>query len=207
MFSMPDQLPPSQAAVLRFLEDLDAAGKPAPTIREICAKFGYRSTKAAADHLVALEEKGYIIRHPRRSRGIELVRRRQGVPLLGRIAAGIPREGEAGAVEDYLPIDVRNFGIKDPAQAFALRVRGDSMIEAGIFDGDIAVLKARPDAQNGEIAAVLIDEEATLKRVYHSAEGLRLHAENPAYRDIVVRREDFKTLRIAGVLVGTLRKF
>ena len=92
-------------------------------------------------------------------------------------------------------------------ELFALRVHGDSMMGVGIFDGDIAIVNAQPVAANGEIAAVVIGDEITLKRFFRSVDGIRLHAENSNYSDLLFNRSDSGAIRIAGVLVGTLRTF
>jgi repressor LexA len=126
-----------------------------------------------------------------------------GVPLLGRIAAGQPSLA-LEEVEDTLPLPRQLFRGK---RLFALRVRGDSMIGAGIFDGDVAVLDAEREVRDGEIAAVVFEGEATLKRVFKTPKGLRLHAENPSIPDRFVRGGEHNSIQIAGILVGTMRKF
>lgn len=91
---------------------------------------------------------------------------------------------------------------------FALRVKGDSMVDAGIFDGDIAVLRSGPHFSDGDIAAVVVNEEATLKRVFKTTTGMRLHAENPAYPDRLIPSDQIEqSFRLAGVLLGTIRRF
>jgi len=203
-------LTPRQTEVFAFLEERHLVSGFMPSLEEICAKFGFKSTNSARQHLRLIGKKGRLERLKGKPRAIRLTPNDAlpppnmvKVPLLGRIPAG-PLRTAVEEVEAQLALP-RSFFRGE--ELFALRVRGESMIEAGIFDGDIAVLNARQDADNGEIAAVLLDDEATLKRVYRSAEGLRLHPENQALDDIVVRPEDHKTIRIAGVLVGTLRKF
>ncbi len=126
------------------------------------------------------------------------------VPLIGRIAAGSPIFALEEA-EEVLPLPRALFRGES---LFALRVKGDSMIEAGIFNGDIAVLRSGPDFSDGDIAAVVVDEEATLKRVFRTERGLRLHAENPTYLERVIPPERLnQSFRLAGVLVGTIRRF
>ena len=91
---------------------------------------------------------------------------------------------------------------------FALRVEGDSMVKAGIFNGDVAILRSQPDFTDGDIAAVVVHEESTLKRVFRTPRGLRLHAENDAYPDRIIPPEQLsRSCRVAGVLIGTIRKF
>jgi repressor LexA len=126
------------------------------------------------------------------------------VPLVGRIAAGSPIFALEDA-EEVLPLPSALFHGND---LFALRVKGDSMINAGIFDGDIAILRPGPDFSDGDIAAVVLEEVATLKRVFKTKRGLRLQAENPAYPDRLIASEQMRqSFRLAGVLVGTIRRF
>jgi repressor LexA len=179
MFSMFPELPPKQLAVLRFIEARERAGESAPTLREICREFDYRSTKAAFDHLVALEEKGHI-RRSRGARGIKLVKRPRGVPFLGRVTAGRPRDTMPTEAENYLPIDPARFGIADPTRAFALRVEGDSMVGRNLVDGDIVVLEHGVEPKDQDIVAALIDNETTLKTLVLRDGKAWLRAENPA---------------------------
>lgn len=200
MFSMNGSLPPGQLAVLRFLEARATAGEPAPTLREICKKFDYRSTKAAFDHIVALEEKGYV-RRTRGARGIQLMNRPRGVPLLGRITAGRPRDTEMGTAESYLSVDPASFGIKNPANAFALRVEGDSMIGRNLVDGDIVVLEHDVNPKDQDIVAALIDNETTLKTLVLRDGRAWLRAENPRHPN----PEATLSLEVQGVARGLLR--
>lgn len=202
----------TQEKVLAFVEQASALSGPPPTIREVAQHFGWSSTSTAQQHLGALQKKGRLARTPGSPRSLRvtgLLRvassdQTVAVPLVGRIAAGPPifalEESEEALL---LPRTLfRGNGL------FALRVKGDSMINAGIFDGDIAVLRSGPDYSDGDIAAVVVEEEATLKRVFKTKLGVRLHAENPAYPDRLVTSEQIKqSFRLAGVLVGTIRRF
>lgn len=181
-------------------------------MKEVARHFGWTSTSTAQQHLDALEKKGRLARTPKSPRSLRVINplRQVGsgqtvaVPLLGRIAAGSPTFALEEA-EEVLPLPRALFRGNS---LFALRVKGDSMIDAGIFDGDIAVLRSGPDFCDGDIAAVVVDEEATLKRVFKTKFGVRLHAENPAYPDRLVSAEQIKqSFRLAGVLVGTIRRF
>lgn len=126
------------------------------------------------------------------------------VPLIGKIAAGLP----TFALEEADEVLLFPKHLFRGRNLFALRVDGDSMIKAGIFDGDIAVLQSQPDFRDGDIAAVVVDEEATLKRVFRTQDGLRLHAENDAHKDrIVSLKPNNRSCRVTGVLVGTIRRF
>lgn len=177
---MAAELTNPQRSVLRFLEERNANGEPPPTYREICEQFGYKSTRAASDHVSALEKKGYVTRDKKSARGLRLVRDRDGVPLLGHIAAGMPDE-VSSAVERRLLLDAKTYGIADPMAAFALTVHGDSMIGRRIFDGDIVLLERKTQAKHGDIVAALIDNQCTLKTLIRRDGKTWLRAENPSF--------------------------
>jgi repressor LexA len=202
----------TQAKVLAFVEQASAQDGRPPSMREVADHFGWSSTSTAQQHLAALERKGRLSRTPnsprslRVSKPLRAFRTEQtvAVPLLGRIAAGTPIFALEEA-EEVLPLPRTLFRGDN---LFALRVKGDSMIQAGIYDGDIAVLRSGQDFSEGDIAAVVVDEEATLKRVFKFKQGIRLHAENPAYPDRLLSSAQIKqSYRLAGVLVGTIRRF
>lgn len=191
----------SQQCILDFVEERIANGETSPTYREICRRFGYRSPKAAADHVAALERKGLLIRQKGCARGLRLVKKRpSGIPLLGRIAAGLPSEASP-EVEQYLPIDPTYFGIRERSKAFAVRVTGNSMIGRNIFDGDIVLLEQGSSPQNGEIVAALIDNESTLKTLVRKKGKVWLRAENQLYPDLIPALD----LRIQGVARAVIR--
>jgi len=199
-----------QSEIYSFIQECQRREGVIPTLKEICKRFGFKSINAAREHLRLIERKGLLHRSPGQARAIKLAVRLPdaaedtlAVPLLGRIAAGQPSLA-LEEIEDTLPLPRQLFRGK---RLFALRVRGESMIGAGIFDGDVAVLDGEREVRDGEIAAVVVDGEATLKRIYKSSKGLRLHAENPAIPDRLVRASEYNSIRIAGVLVGTMRRF
>jgi len=200
LFSMNTEPTTSQRCVLEFVEERAANGDAPPTYREICRRFGYRSPKSAADHVAALERKGLLTHEKRCARGLRLVKRTSGVPLLGRIAAGSPSEASP-EVEQRLPIDPTSFGIRERSKAFAVRVAGDSMIGRKIFDGDIVLLEQGPTPRNGDIVAALIDNESTLKTFVRKHGKTWLRAENPLYPDLIPVLD----LRIQGVARGVIR--
>jgi repressor LexA len=207
---MTNRLTQRQSQIYSFLQEHQRREGVIPTLQEICKHFRFKSINAAREHLRLIEQKGLIHRSPGRPRSIKLAiklpeisQEAVGVPLLGRIAAGQPSLA-LEEIEDTLPLPRQLFRGK---RLFALRVRGDSMIGAGIFDGDVAVLDAEREARDGEIAAVVFEGDATLKRVFKTAKGLRLHAENPKIPDRFVRGNDQNAIQISGVLVGTMRKF
>jgi repressor LexA len=200
-----------QDEIYQFLLDQREQPGICPTQEEIRQHFGFRSQNSVQEHLRLLEQKGFIRRSPHKARSIQLTGPGQSpdfhkvicVPLVGWIPAGNPAFA-LECQEDVLPLPRRLFRGRD---LFALRVKGDSMIGAGILDGDIAVLSVGQEWSDGAIAAVVLDEEATLKRLFRLPHGLRLHAENPAYVDRLISENSPSTCRVAGVLVGTVRKF
>ncbi len=179
-----------------------------PTVREICAQFGIRSTKGVTDHLTALQRKGYIRKHREASRGIEILNRKQvledavEIPILGRIAAGAP----GLAVEDsegHLTVDR---AIAPRGDCFVLRVNGDSMIGAHILDGDYVVVRVQHQAEDGDIVAVQIDDEATVKRIHRKPDEIILAPENPAMDPIVLRGPECEDVRILGLVTAVIRR-
>ncbi len=180
-----------------------------PTQAEISDHFGFGSPSTVRGHLALIEKKGYICLNRGKARGIQLVQhpppailpRENSIPLLGRIAAGVPLWAEQN-YEDHLPISPDLFG---GGELFALHVAGDSMTGAGIRNGDIAVIKKQNRVENGEIAAVLVDREATLKRVFLSSDSITLKAENSACEDLEHPRDKSDPIRILGRYQGIVR--
>jgi repressor LexA len=197
---MASDLTVRQREVLRFLKDRSERGEPSPTYREICRKFGYKSPKAAFDHVAALEKKGAVTRQKGSARGVRLVRGGMGIPLLGRIAAGLPHEALTASGE-RLNLDPIFYGIRDRSRAFALRVIGDSMIGRQIFDGDIVLLEHGAVPQNGDIVAALIDNESALKTFVRREGKVWLRPENPVYHDLIPATD----LQIQGVGRAVIR--
>ena len=154
-----------------------------PTVREICAATGLKSTATVHAHLKTLEEKGLIKRHQGANRSIRLSTDNTAVvPILGRVTAGMP----ILAVEDiqgYVPV---SDSVRRGRELFALRVVGKSMINAGILDNDIVVVHKTPVADNGQIVVAMIDDEATVKRFYKENGHFRLQPENDSYDPIIV---------------------
>jgi len=177
-----------QSEIYEFIGAWQVKNGYPPTQAEIREHFGFGSLNAVRSHLVLIEKKGYIRLDFGKARGIQLAsspapaipQRKNSIPLLGSIAAGVPIWAEQN-FEDHLPIPPALFG---GGELFALHVIGESMTGAGIRNGDIAIIQRRDRVENGEIAAVLIDQEATLKRVYLSSESLVLKSENPGFDDI-----------------------
>lgn len=195
-----------QKAILEFIEDFQARRGIAPTHREICERFGYSSYGTVYKHLKLLEQKGYLTRDWNQKRGIQLVQEEAAgdapdLPFLGRIAAGRPIEALAGNESLEVPHHLLS---RRTGEHYVLQVVGDSMIAEGIHDGDLVVVLRREKAESGDMVVALVNEEATLKRIYPEGDRVRLQPSNPAMDPIWVRAED---LQIQGVVVGLMRKY
>ena len=194
-----------QREILTYvMTNMQQRGYP-PSVREIGTALGLTSSSTVHSHLTALEKKGFIHRDPSKPRAIEILKdgasqppkRVVNVPVLGRIAAGQPLLAEEN-VEDVFPLP-RDL-IREDA-AFILRVRGDSMIEAGILDGDYLVIRQQATANNGDIVAALMGEEATVKRFYRERDHIRLQPENRTMSPILTR-----DATILGKVVALIRR-
>ena len=206
-----------QVAVLEYIKQvLQTKGYP-PTVREICEAVGLKSPATVHAHLRTLEEKGYIRRDPSKQRALEIVgenlspfnnfddsvsslnKEMANVPLLGTIAAGQPLLAEEHIEDVYpLPLDFLNSN----SQLFMLRVRGESMIEAGILNGDLIIVEKTPVVRNGEIAAVLLDDSATVKYFYKEKGHYRLEPANSSMSSIIAF-----DVQVLGRVIGLLRRF
>ncbi len=167
-----------QREILEFLRRFSAEHGYAPSIREICAAVGLRSTASVHYHLAELKRTGQIEMDENKNRTISVAENGPAgrIPILGTVTAGMPILAVEN-VEGYLPWD------GDPT-CFALRVRGESMIGAGICDGDTVVVRPQPSADNGDIVVALLDDEATVKRLRRTDDGVWLMPENPAFAPI-----------------------
>ena len=205
--NMLPELPEKQLAFLRYLEQEIAARGKAPSLRQAAAAFGV-SHSAVVQYLKSLEEKGYIRREGRYSRTIHLlnrsgevsaVQRTREVPIIGRIAAGLPMYAQQ-EWEGTLVVDAQTY---KAINLFALRIRGDSMIEAGILDGDLVICEPRQYAQNGEIVVALINsEEATVKRFFLHPDNIELRPANSRLRS---KYYAFEEILIQGKVIGLQR--
>jgi repressor LexA len=194
-----------QHEIVEYLKMAQRSSGFMPSTREIQHYFGFASQTAAISHLRALERKGIIQRLPGKARAVafpdELDRAEiVDVPVYGRIAAGMSQDAEPER-EGCISIDISSLGIPRHARTFALKVRGDSMIDAHICDGDTVILEFR-EPRKGDIVAALIDGETTLKRFIVEKGKTFLRAENPNYPDLIPAQE----LIIQGVLVALLRQ-
>ena len=194
-----------QQEIYDFIRDVVLERSMPPTMREIGERFNIRSTNGVEKHLAALEKSGLIVRERGKSRGITLPSQKKNlitVPLLGRVAAGMPvlspenREGD-------ITVDFSLFAIRTRDKVFALAVRGESMIEAHIMDGDTVLVKEQPTAQNGDIVVAMTEGEATVKRFFREGPKVRLQPENKTMKPLMFDKGD---LRIIGKVVGMLRR-
>ena len=193
-----------QKEILDFIREyLDEEGY-APTLQEIGASFGLSSPATVYKHVEQLVQKGYLRKAPHQGRGIQLVDpepiRTIEVPLLGQVAAGGPIEAVADPEMINLPPE---FVGRRPT--YVLRVRGNSMIEEQIRDGDYVIVEDRSTAENGEtVIALLSEENATLKKYFREGPLIRLQPANPAMEPLIVSEEE---VRIQGIVIGVMRRY
>ncbi|MBE6472000.1 MAG: transcriptional repressor LexA [Coriobacteriaceae bacterium] len=212
---MAEKLTRKQQAVMDSIERCIRDKGYGPTVREICSDLGLSSPSTVHVHLKTLEQKGYIVRDPLKSRSISLPPERKAeleglndvvrpsfsklvdVPLVGNVAAGEPILAEENITDVItLPTD-----IVGDAPSFLLSVRGESMIEAGINDGDYVVVKEQPVANNGDIVVAIIEDGATVKRFYKEKDHIRLQPENSSMEPIITTN-----CSIAGKVVAVFRR-
>jgi len=215
-----------QQQVLHYIrQSITERGYP-PTLREIGAHMGIRSTNGVNDHLRALERKGYLTREDMKSRalrprdldaseraaangGVETAPANdQGadivdIPILGRIAAGLPLLAEEHVLDT---VRIERSMVRGGRDVFGLRVNGDSMIEAGIFNGDYIFVRKQITAQRADIVVALIGDEATVKYYYPEKDYIRFQPANAKMAPILVRASDFRPTMLLGVVVGVFRK-
>jgi repressor LexA len=204
-----------QRQVYDFItQSIEERGYP-PTLREIGSFMRIRSTNGVNDHLKALERKGWITREDLKSRALRPVDGAPGnghgslsgnmvdVPLVGRVAAGQPLLAEEN-LEGTVKVD--RFFIGQNREVFALRVTGESMIDDGIHDGDFIFVRKQLTADRGDIVVAMIDGEATVKRYYPEGEVIRFQPANTHMEPILVRRRDFRSVNLIGVVIGVYRK-
>ena len=173
--------------ILDFIRrEIDDKGYP-PSVREICLAVGLKSTSTVHAHLNRLEEEGYIRRDATKPRALELTDtstvRGRSVPLLGRVTAGVPILAQLN-IEEYYMLPQNLVG---GDEVFILSVQGESMIEAGILDGDFVIVRRQSHAENGDIVVAMIDDEATVKRIFYEKARVRLQPENSAMQPIYAR--------------------
>jgi repressor LexA len=201
-----DQLTERQTKILDYIRYVTKVRNYPPSVREIGEAVGLSSSSTVHNHLNQLERRGLIKRDPSKSRTVQLVadqeidqqrRNAVSVPIVGNVAAGAPILAEQN-IEDYVLLspEIAKDGY------FLLRVRGDSMINAGIFDGDMVLVRPQHEAPNGSIVVALVDGDATVKRFERANGHVKLIAENPAYQPIVTT-----SVSLVGVVRGVIRLF
>lgn len=196
---------PKRTAVLAFIRDRIEEGQP-PSLAEIAQAFGFASVTAAKKHVQALADAGQIELVPNQRRGIRLLGRDAPgelvtLPVLGRVAAGVPIGADIVEDAPRLRLDRRLFS---RAPDYLLRVQGDSMIDDGILDGDLVGVHRSSEARDGQVVVARVDGEITIKRLEHEGEGIRLLPRNPAHSPIVVGPgQDFA---IEGIFCGLIRQ-
>ena len=202
---MAAKLTPRQREILDYIrQEIRERGYP-PSVREIGEAIGLSSSSTVHGHLARLEEKGFLRRDPDKPRAIEITGERQlrqqrfiSVPLIGRVTAGQPILAVENIEETYpLPFDLIH-----GESVFMLRVEGESMINAGINDGDLVLVRSQDTAINGEIVVALLGDEATVKRFYHEGNQVRLQPETPSMGPIYTR-----DVRVLGKVIGLYRHF
>ncbi|AZD03118.1 MULTISPECIES: transcriptional repressor LexA [Pseudomonas] len=204
MYSM-TTLSPRRSAILTFIRERIAEHGQPPSLAEISEAFGFASRSVARKHVVALTEAGFIEVNPNQARGIRLLNQPPrpellDIPVLGRVAAGLPIGADA-EVHSRLLLDPALFS-RTPD--YLLRVQGDSMIEDGILDGDLVAVRRDSEVRNGQIVVARLDGEVTIKRFERLAEGVRLLPRNPAYAPILIGED--RDLAIEGVFCGLVRQ-
>lgn len=192
----------SQRRILEFIKkEIELKGYP-PSVREICEAVNLKSTSTVHGHLEQLEKRGLIRRDSTKPRAMEVLdnplSKGRSVPLVGRVTAGIPILAEEN-IEDYIVLPQDLVGSDD--ELFALRVRGESMIRAGILNGDFIIVRKQSHADNGDIVVAMIEDEATVKRIFFERDGVRLQPENPYYDPIYSRK-----VTVVGKVTALFRK-
>ena len=192
-----------QKQILDFIADFVERHGYSPSMEEIAERFDIASVNAVFKHLAALEKRGFIHRASNQARSIQLLSRTQSIelPLLGYVAAGSPIE----AVSVHETVGVPGDFVSPGQKSYVLRVRGDSMIEEHIEDGDFIIVEGRNTATDGDMVIALVDnDKATLKRFYREGDKIRLQPSNAQYPPILVAADQ---VQVQGVVIGVMRKY
>jgi repressor LexA len=193
-----------QKRIYEFIKEYITARGIAPSYEEIKERFGFRSLSTVFDHIRTLETKGFIEKGGQnRKRALQVTsfgKRSVTIPLVGTVAAGRPLE--VYEIQEHIDVPEEMLG---SGENVALKIRGDSMVDSGIYDGDIVIVKRQSTADNGRIVVALVDGEATIKRVYFHGDRVELRASNPEMPPIFVTGK--QNFQIFGILVGLYRTF
>ena len=198
---------PKQKEILEYIKDQILTRGFPPAVREICEAVNLKSTSSVHSHLETLEKNGYIRRDPTKPRAIEILddnfnltrREMVNIPIIGCVAAGEPLLAEQN-IEDYFPIPVEYMPNK---QTFMLKVKGESMINAGIFDGDFILVEETPAASDNDIIVALLEDSVTVKRFYKEEDHIRLQPENDTMDPIIIPQG--APISIVGKVIGLYR--
>jgi repressor LexA len=200
---MAKELTETQRKILEFIIERRAAIGAPPTLAEIAQNFSYANRSTVQQHLQALEKKGYIKRNPKLSRGIELTLEDKYFiprPVLGEVAAGNPLTIYPDAIDTVeLPTIA-----KIPQDSFLLKVKGDSLKDAYIFEGDIVIINPNVAPRSGHFVAAVLEDAAVVKRFHKKENRIELHSENPEYDPIIIEK-NHPQFRLVGVVVGVYR--
>lgn len=205
-----EDLSKRQQSILEFIiDEIKSKGYP-PSVREIGKAVGLKSPASVHSHLKTLEKLDYLRRDPSKPRAIEVIFNKDqedktdkemiNIPVVGKVTAGAPILAEEN-IEDYFPVPLNYLKVGNN-ELFMLKVSGDSMIEAGIHDGDYVIAEKQSYAENNEIVIALLDKEATVKRFFKEEDHIRLQPENPAYEPIIS-----KDVKVLAKVIGLFRKF
>ncbi|MDN5347729.1 MAG: repressor LexA [Clostridia bacterium] len=201
---MPKDLTPRQQAILDYIQQFTLTHGYPPSVREIGKALGLRSSATVHSHLIKLQKKGYLRRNPSKPRALEVIslkgihKELKPVPLIGRITAGEPIFATQN-YEDIFPLPI---DLLSGENVFMLTVQGDSMLEAGILDGDYVIVRQQETAENGDIIVALLEEEATVKYFFQENGCFRLQPANSKYEPIIT-----KHLKILGKVIGLFRRY
>jgi len=201
--NMAKTLTKTQQKILEYLIECKEHNLLSPTLADIAQHFGYKNRATVQEHLQALAKKNFIKKSPKISRSIELTLEDKFFvtrPILGEVAAGNPLTIYPGAIDSIeLPTIARM-----PKDSFLLRVKGDSLIDANIFNGDIVIVNPNIEPKNGHVVASVLDDSAVVKKFYRTEKGIELHSENKQYQPIFVN-PNYTSFRVVGVVVGIYR--
>lgn len=198
---MSKELTARQKEVLNFIKTFAIEHGYPPTIPEIQDEFGIKSPNGVNNHLKALSRKGYLRRDSSRARALDITGMNEGIPILGNVAAGTPILAEEN-LEGYFKLQEM---YQKENNVFMLHVRGESMINAGIFDGDYVIVRMQQTIEPGEIGVAIIENESTVKRIYPDGNIVRLVPENDTMKPITVQRND-PNFSIGGKVIGVIRQ-